>query len=317
MILGYSNNSIEAFDRVQIIILDISLGWLVRFIHINFVRFFFMFVLLHFCKGLLYNSYCLTKVWVVGVSILLFLIIESFLGYVLVWSQMSFWACTVITRLVVVVPYFGYDLLLWVWSNFYVSSLTLKLFLTVHFAIPILILIMIVIHLLYLHETCSRSKLYIHTGYDKVCFIPYYWTKDLINVTIVIGLFALVLFVPYYFNDCEMFQESNHLVSPVHIVPEWYFLFAYGILRSVENKLLGVMLLVLRVAIWYLLVWVGSLSSHLWGVRFWMFLFNLVLLSWLGSCYVEQPFRILSIIIRIVYFKALMNFFVYDDCDSN
>lgn len=219
MVLGFRNDSFYSFNRIQFIIFEINFGWFIRLVHINFVSFFFVVLFLHFFKALFFFSYKIKETWNIGLLLVLILIGESFFGYVLIWSQISFWACTVITSLLMVIPFYGLNLVFWVWSNYYVSILTLKLFFLIHFILPFILIVFIFLHLFFLHNYCRTSKIYLHGEYDKVTFFPYFWLKDILNLFVIVVLFRFILFFPFYFNDSEMFLEINHLVSPVHIVP--------------------------------------------------------------------------------------------------
>jgi quinol-cytochrome oxidoreductase complex cytochrome b subunit len=171
LIIIFRNDRIFSFFTIQFLIFDLNFGWIFRLIHINFVSFFFVFIFLHFLKRIFFMRYNLKKVWNVGVFILLFLMLESFLGYVLIWRQIRFWACTVITRLLIVIPFFGITLLNWIWGNFYVSILTLKVFFLIHFILPFIIFLIVFFHLNFLHFYTSKRNFYISRNFDKIFFI--------------------------------------------------------------------------------------------------------------------------------------------------
>lgn len=308
IILSFDNR-INSFYSIEFLIFEFNFGWFFRIIHMNFVSFFFIILILHFIKGIFYFSYNLKEVWFIGVLILLFLIGESFLGYVLIWSQISFWACTVITRLLNVIPIFGEILLLWVWRNFFISALTLKFFFLLHFILPLILLVFIVLHLLFLHNYFRKRKILINRDFEKILFFPFYWIKDAYNLFFLFSFLLFIIKFPFYFNDSEIFLESNRIVSPVHIVPEWYFLFAYDILRRIRNKSLGVFILLFSILIF---LFFSFLNQNFYDIfnkifSFW-FLFNLLLLRFLGSCLVENPFISIGIIISIIYFKFIIIF---------
>jgi ubiquinol-cytochrome c reductase cytochrome b subunit len=303
LILGYRNNSFNSFNRIQFILYEIYYGWFFRLIHINFVSIFFLIILFHFLKNIFYIRYKLRKVWNIGLFILLFLIIESFLGYVLIWSQISFWACTVITRLLIVIPFFGIKLILWIWRNFFVSFLTLKLFFLIHFILPFILLVLIFFHLFFLHFYTRTSKINSNYFLDKIFFYPYFWIKDMINFIIFLIIFIWILFFPNFFNDIEIFLESNYLLRPIHIVPEWYFLFAYDVLRSIRNKFLGVLILIFRILIFFLLIFKNFRKYNKLNLFInLLFIFNIFFIRWLGGCLVEIPFILLSYLFRFFYF---------------
>lgn len=231
------------------------------------------------------------------------------MGYVLVWAQIRFWASVVITSLLSVIPIWGPVLVVWIWSGFTVSGATLKFFFVLHFLVPYLVLVVVLVHLIYLHTTGRTSKLFCHGDYDKIRFFPYYWLKDSYNLLIWLFFFSFSLVYPFNLGDPEMFIEADPIMSPVHIVPEWYFLFAYAILRAIPNKILGVLALLIRIVSFYFFIIVQSYHRVLKvlnkGLVF-MFIFVSIILSWLGQCLVEDPFVFLRALFSVLYF-----FFVY------
>lgn len=286
---------------------EFNFGWIFRIIHINFVRFFFVIIFFHFLKGFFHFRFNLKEVWNLGILILLFLIIESFLGYVLIWSQIRFWACTVITSLLIIIPFFGEILLLWIWRNFFISVLTLKIFFLLHFILPLVLIFIIIFHLIFLHNYYRRRKIIFYNKFDKILFFPFYWLKDFYNIIFIILFFVLILFKPFIFNDSEIFLESNRIISPVHIVPEWYFLFAYDILRRILNKKLGVLILLFRILIFFLFTLKNQNKNFkINKILVWVFIFNIFVLRYLGSCFVEDPFVCRGIIISLIYFKIIL-----------
>nr|YP_009312531.1 cytochrome b [Pseudoterranova cattani]AOV63282.1 cytochrome b [Pseudoterranova cattani] len=311
----YTNDGSSAFSSVQYIMYEVNFGWVFRIFHFNGASLFFIFLYLHVFKGLFFFSYRLKKVWFSGLVMLLLLMAEAFMGYVLVWAQMSFWASVVITSLLSVIPVWGPSIVAWIWSGFTVSSATLKFFFVVHFLLPWGLLVVVLAHLLFLHETGSTSKLYCHGDYDKICFFPEFWVKDALNL-VVWFVFVLLCFLgPFYLGDPEMFTESDPMVSPAHIVPEWYFLYAYAILRAIPNKVLGVVAMFGSLLLFFLFVFVDNYTamlSKLNKVFVFLLLFTLVMLSWLGQCLVEEPFVTLSMVFSAVYFvTVLILFFIF------
>nr|YP_010618320.1 cytochrome b [Clavinema parasiluri]WAX01698.1 cytochrome b [Clavinema parasiluri] len=309
----YSNDSFNSFDSVQYIMFEVNGGWLYRVFHFNGASLFFVFIYLHFFKGLFNFSYRLKVVWFSGLLILFVLVLEAFMGYVLVWAQMSFWACVVITSLLSVVPYFGSKLVLWVWGGFTVSGATLKLFFAVHYILPFGLLLLVMLHMFFLHDTGSTSVVSSHSDVDKVMFFPYYWVKDSYNLVFWMFFFIFVFSYPFMLGDPEMFLESNVLVSPVHIVPEWYFLFFYAILRAVPSKLFGVVLLMMSLLVFCLFGLVNnyisctSLSNDL---LVYVFLVSVGMLSWLGQCVVEYPYDFMMFIFSLLYFVVVSFMFL-------
>ena len=246
-----------SFYRIIHIIRDVNYGWIVRVVHANGARLFFIFIYIHIGRGLYYGSYRFRKVWLRGVTILLLSIATAFLGYVLPWGQMSFWAATVITNLLSAVPYVGVLLVEWVWGGFAVGNPTLTRFFAFHFILPFVILFIVILHLLFLHEVGSGNPIGLRRNSDKVVFHPYFRIKDVYGLMIVFIFYIFICFeLPYIFMDVENFILSNPIVTPTHIQPEWYFLFAYTILRSIPRKIGGVIALVISVIILYLLPFV-------------------------------------------------------------
>lgn len=305
-----------AFSTVQYLMYEINFGWVFRIFHFNGASLFFVFLYLHIFKGLFMFSYRLKHVWMSGLSIYLLLIMEAFMGYVLVWAQMSFWAAVVITRLLRVVPFWGSFLVMWIWSGFGVTGATLKFFFVIHFLLPWALILLVILHLVLLHTSGSTSLLYCHGDYDKISFFPSFWTKDFYNFFFFFVFFLFSLILPFSLGDHEMFIEADSIISPIHIVPEWYFLFAYAILRAIPNKILGVIALLISIISFYFLGMMNNYFSVIYKLNkllVFFFIFISIFLSWLGQCLVEYPFAILSPIFSLVYFLFiyLMIFFFY------
>nr|YP_009240282.1 cytochrome b [Haemonchus placei]AMO01516.1 cytochrome b [Haemonchus placei]BAV82731.1 cytochrome b [Haemonchus placei] len=305
----YTADSLMAFNAIQYIMYEVNYGWIFRVFHFNGASLFFIFLYLHIFKGLFMMSYRLKKVWASGLTLYLLIMMEAFMGYVLVWAQMSFWAAVVITSLLSVVPIWGSMLVMWVWSGFGVTSATLKFFFVLHFLLPWGLLILMMMHMIMLHSTGSTSVIYCHGDYDKLSFGPEYWNKDLYNLIFWIVFLMFSLLNPFVLGDPEMFIEANPMVSPVHIVPEWYFLFAYAILRAIPNKILGVMALLMSIVMFYLFIFINNYTSCLNKInKMLVFLFILIalMLSWLGQCVVENPYVVMSSIFSILYFMMIV-----------
>nr|YP_009186376.1 cytochrome b [Strongyloides stercoralis]BAT21204.1 cytochrome b [Strongyloides stercoralis] len=301
----YVADGFNSFSSVQYIMSDVNFGWVFRILHFNGASLFFFFLYLHFFKGLFFCSYRLSGTWIIGLTIFFFVMMEAFMGYVLVWAQMSFWASVVITSLLSVIPYFGFSIVYWIWSGFSVVNSTLKFFFVIHFLMPWLVFLLVFVHLFFLHSTGSTSVLYCHGDYDKISFFPYYFYKDSYNLVVFFLFFIFSFFFPFLLGDPEMFVESDPMVSPVHIVPEWYFLFAYAILRAIPNKVLGVFFLVFSIFIFYFYVFFNNYYSVLDNLNFFLVVFFIlvsVFLSWLGQCHVEYPFINLSVVFSFLYF---------------
>nr|ASM82785.1 cytochrome b [Neopanorpa chelata] len=298
-----------AFNSVTHICRDVNYGWLLRTLHANGASFFFICLYLHVGRGMYYNSFLFIPTWMIG-TILLFLTMgTAFMGYVLPWGQMSFWGATVITNLLSAVPYLGTDLVQWLWGGFAVDNATLTRFFTFHFLLPFVVMAFTMIHLLFLHQTGSNNPLGLNSNLDKIPFHPYYTFKDLTGFfLLLISLTLLTLLDPYLLGDPDNFTPANPLVTPVHIQPEWYFLFAYAILRSIPNKFGGVIALVLSIAILMILPFTHMSKSQ--GIQFypinqflfWSMLIIVILLTWIGARPVEDPYVLTGQILTVLYF---------------
>lgn len=298
-----------AFYRVNHICRDVNYGWLLRTIHANGASFFFICIYLHVGRGIYYGSYLYTPTWIIGVIILFLVIGTAFIGYVLPWGQISFWGATVITNLLSAVPYLGLDLVQWVWGGFAVDNATLTRFFTFHFILPFIVLAIVIIHLLFLHQTGSNNPIGVNSNIDKIPFHPYFTYKDIVGfIVIFFILITLVLINPYLLGDPDNFIPANPLVTPAHIQPEWYFLFAYAILRSIPNKLGGVIALILSIAILIILPFYNL--SKFRGIQFypinqilfWIIVVTVLLLTWIGARPVEEPYVLIGQILTVIYF---------------
>ena len=298
-----------AFYSVNHICRDVNYGWLLRTLHANGASFFFICIYLHVGRGIYYGSYLFTPTWIVGVIILFLVIGTAFIGYVLPWGQISFWGATVITNLLSAIPYLGTDLVQWVWGGFAVDNATLTRFFTFHFILPFIVLAAVIIHLLFLHQTGSNNPIGLNSNIDKIPFHPYFSFKDIVGfIVILFFLITLVLINPYLLGDPDNFIPANPLVTPVHIQPEWYFLFAYAILRSIPNKLGGVIALVLSIAIliilpfYHLRKFRGIQFYPINQILFWVIVVTVILLTWIGARPVEDPYVLIGQILTVVYF---------------
>nr|QEL51255.1 cytochrome b [Carabus arvensis] len=307
--MHYTANIEMAFNSVNHICRDVNYGWLLRTLHANGASFFFICIYLHIGRGMYYGSYKFMYTWIVGVIILFLVMGTAFMGYVLPWGQMSFWGATVITNLLSAIPYLGSMLVQWVWGGFAVDNATLTRFFTIHFLLPFIVVAMVMIHLLFLHQTGSNNPLGINSNLDKIPFHPYFSFKDMMGfIMLLMTLTILTLLNPYYLGDPDNFTPANPLVTPVHIQPEWYFLFAYAILRSIPNKLGGVIALVMSILI--LMILPFSNNSNFQSLKFypinqilfWMFFIIIILLTWIGMRPVEDPYIMMGQILTILYF---------------
>nr|QGX04668.1 cytochrome b [Undinula vulgaris] len=307
--MHYCGDVTLAFYSVNHISRDVNYGWLLRMFHANGASFFFICLFLHVGRGLYYGSYFFTHTWLVGVIILLAVMATAFLGYVLPWGQMSFWGATVITNLFSAIPYIGGDLVQWMWGGFAVDNATLTRFFSLHFLLPFVIAGMSMVHLLFLHQTGSNNPLGINSNFDKISFHPYFSTKDVFGFIIMLMILSYICFMfPWMLGDPENFIPANPLVTPVHIQPEWYFLMAYAILRSIPNKLGGVIALALSILIlmicpfMYTSKFRGYMFYPLNKFLFWVHINVWALLTWLGARPVEDPYILLGQILSTIYF---------------
>nr|YP_009349349.1 cytochrome b [Agelena silvatica]APZ84009.1 cytochrome b [Agelena silvatica] len=307
-----------SFDSVIHMMRDVNYGWLLRVVHANGASMFFLLMYIHIGRGLYYGSYRFHKTWLSGVTILLLSMATAFLGYVLPWGQMSFWAATVITNLLSAIPYVGIFLVEWIWGGFAVGNPTLIRFFAFHFILPFIILFMVVFHLLFLHETGSNNPLGVSSEGDKISFHPYYSFKDVYGFMIFFVFFMFIcLCYPYIFMDVENFIPSNPLVTPTHIQPEWYFLFAYTVLRSVPSKIGGVIALIMSVVVLYFLPFFlghrfrSTFFYYFLKFVFWFYVINWMLLTWIGACEVEMPYSIMGAHFSVLYFLMYIMFWFF------
>ena len=288
-----------AFLSVEHIMRDVNNGWLIRYLHANGASMFFLIVYIHIARGLYYGSYQKPRgfVWAVGVIILILMMATAFMGYVLPWGQMSFWAATVITNLFSAFPIIGEAIVAWLWGGFSVDNATLNRFFSFHYLLPFLIVGATIIHIAVLHQNGSNNPLGVYSSIDKISFYPYFIFKDLFSWLFFFIFYVLfVYFAPNYLGHTDNYIEANSMVTPAHIVPEWYFLPMYAILRSIPHKLGGVFAMFSALLILLLLPFfgVGETRSSSFRVLhrqiFWVFVSNFVILGWIGGCSPESPY---------------------------
>nr|YP_009917921.1 cytochrome b [Prionocidaris baculosa]QLM01956.1 cytochrome b [Prionocidaris baculosa] len=314
--MHYTADISLAFSSVSHICRDVNYGWLLRNVHANGASLFFICLYCHIGRGLYYGSYNKVETWNIGVILFLLTMLTAFMGYVLPWGQMSFWGATVITNLVSAVPYIGTTIVQWLWGGFSVDNATLTRFFAFHFLFPFIIAALAIIHLLFLHNSGANNPIGIESNYDKSPFHTYYTTKDTVGfIALITILFTLAFLFPGALNDPENFIPANPLVTPPHIQPEWYFLFAYAILRSIPNKLGGVIALLASILVWFLMPLLHTSNNDssafrpLSQIMFWILIATFIILTWIGSQPVEYPFIILGQIASITYFSIFLVLF--------
>nr|YP_009589869.1 cytochrome b [Jaydia lineata]QBL76452.1 cytochrome b [Jaydia lineata]QID90295.1 cytochrome b [Jaydia lineata]QJW34798.1 cytochrome b [Jaydia lineata] len=314
--MHYTSDIATAFSSVAHICRDVNFGWLIRNLHANGASFFFICIYLHIGRGLYYGSYMYKETWNIGVVLLLLVMATAFVGYVLPWGQMSFWGATVITNLLSAVPYVGGTLVQWIWGGFSVDNATLTRFFAFHFLLPFIVAAVTLLHLLFLHETGSNNPVGLNPNADKIPFHPYFTYKDLLGfIVLFLALACLALFSPNYLGDPDNFTPANPLVTPPHIKPEWYFLFAYAILRSIPNKLGGVLALLASILI-LMLVPILHTSKHrsltfrpFSQFIFWTLVADIAILTWIGGMPVEDPYIIIGQVASALYFFIFLVLF--------
>lgn len=333
--MHYVAHADMAFVSVEMIMRDVNHGWLIRYMHANGASFFFLCVYLHMIRSMYYTSYFGSRkdTWLVGVVIFILLIVTAFTGYVLPWGQMSFWAATVVTNLFSAVPFYGQDIVFWLWGGYSVSSFTLTRFFSLHFILPFIILGLVILHIVFLHINGGNNRFNVFMRFDKVRFFPYYFAKDLYYTNYIMFVYlAFVGFAPNYLLHVDNYVEADPLVTPPHIVPEWYFLIFYAMLRSVPSKVGGILVLFLSILLLFSLPYlkremVFSQEEHFnWSTRkflflkglhwifleiltvdwqkffFWCFLVNCILLGFIGSQPIEYPYLTSGRVFTLFYF---------------
>nr|ANP26489.1 cytochrome b [Laeonereis culveri] len=311
--MHYSPHTDLAFSSVAHIMRDVNYGWMLRYIHANGASWFFICIYIHIARGIYYGSYMYIETWNIGVILFILVMATAFVGYVLPWGQMSFWGATVITNLLSAIPYIGPMLVEWVWGGFAVDNATLNRFFAIHFLLPFIITAMSMLHLLFLHQSGSNNPLGIKTSMNMIPFHMYYTFKDIVGFSVMLMTLTFIsLFLPNMLGDAENFIPANPLVTPIHIKPEWYFLWAYAILRSIPNKLGGVVAMFAAILILFILPLMtyqksrGLMFYPPSQIIFWSLATNTVLLTWIGGRPVEYPYELLGQVFTLLYFMLFM-----------
>ena len=309
--MHYCPNTELAFISVEHIMRDVNYGWLIRYAHANGASMFFICVFIHIGRGLYYGSYMGKRaiVWNIGIIIFILMMATAFIGYVLVFGSMSLWGCVVITNLLSAIPFVGQDIVEWIWGGYSVSNPTLNRFYSFHYLLPFILTGLIIVHLIALHIGGSNNPIGLDSNIDKLVFHPYYSIKDLFGYSIFTLLYIyLIFFDPNWLGHSDNYIPANPLVTPTHIQPEWYFLFAYAILRSIPDKLLGVLALFSSLLILFTVPIVeksvvrSKQFKPLSKFLFWLLVGNFQILTFIGEQIVEEPFVTIGQLSSIFYF---------------
>ena len=311
--MHYTAHVDHAFDSIEHIMRNVNHGWLIRYIHMNGASFFFIVVYIHIFRGLYYGSYKAPRemLWWLGIIILLLMMATAFMGYVLPWGQMSFWGATVITNLFSAIPLIGDNITQWLWGGYSVDNPTLSRFYTLHFLLPFLIVGVVVLHIVALHTHGSNNPLGIDRKgpQDSIPFHPFYTIKDLFGLSFALTIFfAVVFFAPDFLGHPDNYIPADPLKTPAHIVPEWYFLPFYAILRAIPDKLGGVIAMFSAIFVLFLLPWLDTSKVRsatfrpIYKILFWIFLIDAIVLGWVGSKPAEGVYIIISRLATFYYF---------------
>jgi ubiquinol-cytochrome c reductase cytochrome b subunit len=313
--MHYTPHIDYAFLSVEHIMTDVKNGWLIRYTHANGASMFFIVVYCHIFRGLYYGSYMYPrgKLWVSGVIIFLLMMATAFMGYVLPWGQMSFWGATVITNLFSAIPFIGHSIVEWLWGGFSVGNATLNRFYSLHYFMPFAIAGLVILHLTLLHKDGSNNPLGVNTNVDNIPFYPYFYVKDLFAFFILAFMFSFfVFFYPNILGHADNYIPANPLSTPAHIVPEWYFLPFYAILRSIPDKLGGVVAMISAILVLLLLPIINTSNIRsskfrpIFGLAYWFLVSDFIILGWIGQKPVESPYIEIGMFATFFYFFFLL-----------
>lgn len=311
--MHYTPHVDHAFNSVERIMRDVNFGWLIRYVHANGASAFFFVVYIHIFRGLYYGSYKSPRevLWWLGIIILVIMMATAFMGYVLPWGQMSFWAATVITNLFSAIPVVGEGIVSWLWGGFSVDNPTLNRFFSLHYLLPFVLVGIVILHLWALHRFGSNNPLGIDTKgpQDQLPFHPYYTMKDLYGVGVALIIFFMfVFYAPNYMGHPDNYIAADPLVTPAHIVPEWYFLPFYAILRSIPDKLLGVIMMFGAIAVLFILPWLDTSRVRsarfrpVYKLVFWLLVIDVIVLGFAGAKPPEGAWLIYGRLATAYYF---------------
>jgi quinol-cytochrome oxidoreductase complex cytochrome b subunit len=304
-----------AFSSVEHIMRDVNNGWLIRYAHANGASFFFLVVYIHIARGLYYGSYMTPRehLWASGVVIFILMMATAFIGYVLPWGQMSFWGATVITNLFSAIPLIGDSIVQWLWGGFSVDNATLNRFYSLHYLLPFLIAGLVIAHLVLLHTNGNTNPLGIESKTDTVPFYPYLYVKDLFGFIVLMTIFTFVVyFYPNSLGHPDNYIPANPMVTPPHIVPEWYFLPFYAVLRSIPDKLGGVLAMGGALVVLLLMPLLNTSEIRSTAFRpifrklYWFLIMDFLILGWIGGNEVETPYIEIGQIATILYFAFFL-----------
>jgi len=313
--MHYTAHVDYAFDSVEHIMRDVNNGWLIRYIHANGASMFFIVVYCHIFRGLYFGSYIYPRglLWISGVLIFLLMMATAFMGYVLPWGQMSFWGATVITNLFSAVPVAGHLIVEWLWGGFSVSNATLNRFYSLHYLMPFIIVGLVASHLTLLHTEGSNNPLGINSNVDFISFYPYFYVKDLFSFLGLVSFFSFfIFFMPNLLGHSDNYIPANSLSTPAHIVPEWYFLPFYAILRSIPDKLGGVVAMISSILILMLLPVLNTSTVRsskfrpIFSIAYWFLVSDFLILGWIGQKPVESPYIEIGMAATILYFVFIL-----------